>query len=195
MIAKKVFSEAMAGLCEIYEREPTALLVKTYYEVLKDIPEADFKKAISGIMRCNTYKKLPRPAEILEAVYGRPEDKAALAIAKIENAWNNGIGIYENVVFDDPIIHAIISSYGGWIALCQISDTEWKFTRRELEKHYRALSSTHPAHLNAPPVLWGLHGSTENMAKLELIGKAPKISYIGDQKAAIAWSQPKAITQ
>jgi hypothetical protein len=58
------------------------------------------------------------------------------------------------VVFDDPLIHAVIEDMGGWIKLCESPLKELPFTALDFQKRYRALV-THPP-LRYPGSLAGI---------------------------------------
>ena len=47
-------------------------------------------------------------------------------------------GRRNSVVFDDPIIHAVIADMGGWIEFAGMSEEELPFRSREFEKRYRS---------------------------------------------------------
>ena len=40
------------------------------------------------------------------------------------------------MIFDDPLIHAVIADLGGWIRLCHSTERELNFQRREFERLY-----------------------------------------------------------
>jgi hypothetical protein len=46
------------------------------------------------------------------------------------------IGSYQSIVFDDPLIHAVIEAMGGWIELCAMQLDELPFKAREFQKRY-----------------------------------------------------------
>lgn len=187
---KKKFSEGMAVLCEQFQREASELLLRGYWIVLQNLTNEQFEKAVLQVLSTKTFNKMPLPAELLEAVHGNLDDKAVLAISKIELAWRKGVGAYHNVCFDDPLIHVLIDRSGGWEKLCAIPEHDWKFFKKDLERQYKAMSGIHHAHLgDIPPVLFGAHGGYENIKKLEQIDRPVEIEYIGDRQAAIEWTR------
>jgi hypothetical protein len=47
------------------------------------------------------------------------------------------VGTYQDVVFDDPIIHRVIEDMGGWIGLGNKREDEWPFVQNQFENRYR----------------------------------------------------------
>ena len=175
-MTEKCFKEGMAMLCAQVEREPSDILLKGYEIVLRDLTDEQFQGAVFKILKTKRFQKLPMPAEILEMVYGSTDDRAVLAISKIEQAWRSGIGSYDSVVFDDPLIHLIINQAGGWEKVCSVPEDEWKFMRKDFEKQYKAFAASGTHGRDVPTVLHGFHGTEANIAMLEKMGKKLQVS-------------------
>jgi hypothetical protein len=47
------------------------------------------------------------------------------------------VGTYQDVVFDDPIIHRVIEDMGGWISFGNKREDEWPFVQNHFENRYR----------------------------------------------------------
>ena len=67
---KEVFLKAMAGLSELSHAETSELLLETYWNALKDIPNKDFIRGINKLIKTSKFYRLPPPSEIREAVEG-----------------------------------------------------------------------------------------------------------------------------
>lgn len=78
----------------------------------------------------------PKPADVVKLIAGGTMDGALIAWSKLDRAMRT-VGPYETVVFDDPIIHAVISDMGGWIEFGKCSDDDWPFKAKEFEARYR----------------------------------------------------------
>lgn len=81
---------------------------------------------------------MPKPADIIRYLEGNSETKALGAWSKVESAIRH-VGIYENVTFDDPLIHVVINQMGGWSLLCSIKSENISFRANEFIKRYRHL--------------------------------------------------------
>lgn len=178
------FLAAMAALGDAVSQDLSDTKLKIYAKALEDIPVADIERACWRLIRTRTTATFPKVGEIHEAVHGRADDQAMLALEKLENTISR-IGGYDSVIFDDPVIHATIQAFGGWIALCDLSKTdEWTWARKEWLNLYEAkLRAGYNA--DAPPVLIG-RAQAHNEEKGYAF-KPPVL--IGDKQKALAWSK------
>ena len=100
MLSKSVFAQVMAMLCEVYDKELTKTLNNTYYFVLQDMEDEDFRQAVKTMLKLRIFATLPKPAEILqysnikEVLENKPDrtkEKAKELIALME-ATNTNLG-------------------------------------------------------------------------------------------------------
>lgn len=175
MLNEQKFAEGMGLLCAAFDREPTALLLKAYYMVLKSLTDEQFGSAIRKVLSTHEYSKLPLPADIMAQVHGDKGEAAIIALDKVEKAIARH-GAYTSVKFDDPIIHAVIVALGGWPRICGMSLEEWKWARKDFEKTYKAF--VHNADkIQCPEHLCGIaeisnsaHGFKEETLEVAHIG-------------------------
>lgn len=154
MLNRQTFNKGMAILCEIYKREVTDLLLTGYYMVLSKLEDQQFEDAIQKILETRIYTDLPTPGDIYQAVIGNSEIKAIQALKKLEYAVDH-YGYYYSMVFDDPIIHAVVDRMGGWEWMTTQTYEEWKWIRKDFTKLYSQLSSLNINLIDAPQRLIG----------------------------------------
>lgn len=96
----------------------------------------------------------PKPADVVKMLQGSTQDSALVAWAKVDRAVRS-CGVYNSVVFDDPVIHRVIMDMGGWVQLGRKEEKEWPFVAKEFENRYRGykMRSETPDYL---PVLIGI---------------------------------------
>jgi hypothetical protein len=139
---------------------------------------------------------LPKPADIVKMLQGSTMDSALVAWAKVDRGVRS-VGTYRSVVFDDPVIHRVVSEMGGWIQLGQKNEDEWPFVRNEFVNRYRGYRgrSQVPEY---PPVLVGIseaQNSKNNLAHTEapmLIGEkdqAAKVMRLGSKAPILPITQ------
>ena len=153
--------------------------VEIYRTLLEDIPESKFITGINNMLRERVFSNLPMPAEIREYSLGLKEDERMVRINRAKLLLNKGIskaGIYNDVVFEDPIIHLCIDSIGGWINFCKKSSKEVEdWLKWDFPKLYRSFSTRKQTTLS-----------------LVLEGKGDKdlkeVCYIGDKEKYLKWS-------
>ena len=153
--------------------------VEIYRTLLEDIPESKFITGINNMLRERVFSNLAMPAEIREYSLGLKEDEMMVRINRAKLLLNKGIskaGIYNDVVFEDPVIHLCIDSIGGWINFCKKSSKEVEdWLKWDFPKLYRSFSTRKQTTLS-----------------LVLEGKGDKdlkeVCYIGDKEKYLKWS-------
>lgn len=168
------FKEYMTAMGEIFDKEITPALSGIYWKILKPFSDEQCKVAFEQIFQ--TAKFFPKPADFLEALQGKKEDQAALAWVKVVKMIRQ-IGPYQSICFaDDPAIHSVIQSMGGWIMLCDVTEKELTWKAKEFEKLYSIMKDQgkHPTYLP------GIH-ERDNAAngwkvktQVVMIGEKPK---------------------
>ncbi len=192
MLNKQKFNEGMMILCEQFQRDASEFLLKGYYMVLRNLTDDQFESAVMHILSTKTFNKMPLAAEILEAINGRPEDAALVALAKVEKAMQQYGGSY-SVVFDDPVIHRVINAIpGSWVGMCEMDRDELKFVLKDFLKMYVAFIARNE--MDTPPKLYGRHDANNELMGYIASGRAKEyIGYVGDQQKAIAlYAEAKA---
>lgn len=153
--------------------------VEIYRTLLEDIPESKFITGINNMLRERVFSNLPMPAEIREYSLGLKEDEMMVRINRAKLLLNKGIskaGIYNDVVFEDPVIHLCIDSIGGWINFCKKNSKEVEdWLKWDFSKLYRSFSTRKQTTLS-----------------LVLEGKGDKdlkeVCYIGNKEKYLKWS-------
>jgi hypothetical protein len=173
-----VFAEGMAMLCVVANREPTDILLSTYYALLKDLTPEQFKSAVTNVLADRQYSNLPVPANIREAAIGKLDDEALIALAKLERAMSTW-GAYRSIAFDDPVIHAFVAANGGWPFLCRMEGDQWKFKRIDFVKSYKAFAPN----LNRLMIPLVLVGEDEHRNPALPV----RMAYIGNREAIEMW--------
>jgi len=134
----KDFSKLIAGIFGMNQRDASDDVIEIYYRALADYSLDDLKKAFSEHVRnpdCGTF--LPKPADIIRILEGDSNKKSLEAWVKAYKAISRA-GSGSTVIFDDPIIHAVISVLGGWERFClEVTDKTEKFIKKEFIDFYK----------------------------------------------------------
>ena len=171
---QKRFFACLVGSAEISGKELSKHGMKLYWEMLKQYDiEAVEKAFVQHGLNPDSGQFMPKPADIVKHIDGGGADRGMLAWSKVDKAVRR-IGQYvDAVVFDDPIIHAVIDDMGDWSHLCSIqTEDDLKFKGIEFGKRYRAYTLSQ--NIEYPAIL---HGVGEQ-------GRAPVL--IGDKVKARA---------
>ena len=155
------FVKLMTGLGVLYAKPMSEHLIDIYWQALKNFSFAGVKEALNAHVRNpDTGQYLPKPADVVRYLEGAGQTQALQAWSQVVRTIR-AVGCYESVVFDDPIIHAVIEDMGGWLQLCKITQKELPFRAHEFEKRYLGYVLHPPQHF--PKQLIGLIESQNNL--------------------------------
>lgn len=133
----KQFAEVVAGVYGFYGKDASKFAVEVWFQALKGYDIEAIRDAFGRhCVNPDTGQFLPKPADIVRMLAGSSADSAMSAWSKVVRAIGSA-GAYATVVFDDPLIHAVIRDMGGWIGLCHTADDELPFRRNEFVTRYR----------------------------------------------------------
>lgn len=169
----------LSAIGQMMSREMTEDVFRVWLAALENYSFEEIRDAFNQYLQ--TESRMPLPADILKILRGSEEDRALAALIKVEGAMKKHGG-YATVVFDDPLIHAVISELGGWIRLCRMSETEfvwWKKEFRERYQHHLRMG----LHQDVPLKLFGIFDGTN----LPLGSEPRKPEVVGDYEKAIGW--------
>jgi hypothetical protein len=143
---KEIFGKLLSGVSELYGKKLSEELMEIYWQSLNNYSLNDFSKAIQlHMLNPDNGQFMPKPADILRYLEGRTYDKALKAWTKVISAMKT-VGAYESIIFDDPIIHVVITEMGSWIELCHIKNDKLPFIAQEFQKRYCAYLIHPPLH-------------------------------------------------
>lgn len=131
------FFAMLSGISDYYGRQIGKDAMRLYWEGLRQYDLRDVEKAFwQHTQNPDSGQFMPKIADVAKYLKGRTSDQAAMAWSKVDKAIRH-IGTYQDVVFDDPIIHRVIDDMGGWIPLGSKKEDEWPFLQNQFENRYR----------------------------------------------------------
>lgn len=145
------FAVMMATLAEVFNdgKEISKIKTEIYFKSLEQYPIEHISQAITQMINTRVYPSFPKPAEILQEINGKAENRATEAWLDVLNAVAR-IGNYQSVKFSDPVIHSVVQAMGGWPQLCQMESQEEHWKQKEFERLYGVIASRdgkHPEYL------------------------------------------------
>jgi len=151
------FSALISALGEYHGKTLSAGVIGLYAQGLlhRYSIETLERAVMTHIDNPDTGQFMPKVADIVRMIDGDTKDAASLAWAKAIGAASS-VGAYRSVVFDDPIIHAIVRDIGGWTRLCHTSEDEAPFLERRFRDAYRAYANRGGSAPDYPLVLGGI---------------------------------------
>lgn len=82
----------------------------------------------------------PKVADMVRILAGTTTDRAALAWGKTLEAIG-AVGAYQDVVFDDPAIHAAVEDCGGWPKVCRTETKELSYLQHRFCESHKAYTA------------------------------------------------------
>ena len=150
---------AVATFVNTSGEEITTVQLRIYIQALMPYDLEAIRFACSEVIRTHKYKSWPLPALFIAFIEPSLEVRAEYALMKVQEMINR-YGSYFSVAFkDDPLIHCVIRSYGGWPELCYIyEDTkgtaQHSFFRKEFIAKYISYMQM-PEVYGIPPMFLG----------------------------------------
>lgn len=178
---KREFAAMLQAIAEMYNRKASPDLMRMYFAALQRYDIEDVRRALNlHVLDPDAGQYFPKPADLVRILGGSKQGRAMLAWTLVDKAIRM-VGPYQTVVFDDPIIHAVLDDMGGWVQLCSVgSEDDLGFRANEFRKRFEAYA-LHGGAPNAPAKLIGL-AEAEN---LRGGGQPPAPQLIGDPEAAM----------
>lgn len=136
------FVQILSACADMYNaKRPTDMLFSMWWNAMKQYDIETVQRAFSAhVQNPDNGQFMPKPADIIRLIGGTSTDKAQLAWTAVDKAVRH-YGVYDDVVFDDPIIHAVITDMGGWVKFGNRTEKEWDFDRNEFIGRYRGYST------------------------------------------------------
>lgn len=128
-----------------------------YYECLKHLGPDEWQMAVNTVLKERVYNSMPKIAELLNHIYGSPEERAVNAWVLVLEMMNK-LGDYPSVKFEDDAIMHAIKALGGWVAVASIdiaSDSPMNTAKR------KEFISAYLANRNKPFSEFYLRGRSE----------------------------------
>lgn len=134
---KHAFSQVLQVVYDLYGKDLSEAVMSFWWAALTPYDFASVRDALNRhAANPDNGQFCPKPADVVKLIGGGTADAAMIAWSKVDRAVRS-VGPYQTVVFDDPIIMAVLRDMGGWIALGQCADEEWPFKAKEFENRYR----------------------------------------------------------
>lgn len=177
---KRRFASLITGMADYYKAEISRTALSIYWEGLRQYSYEAIEKACWAHTQLadEAGRWMPRNADIIKMIEGGTLDRSMLAWSKVDNAVRVR-GTWDDVVFDDAIIHRVIADMGGWVLVGGKDDKEWPFIGKEFQQRYRSYTQR-GATLEYPAQLTGIANAQNSSAGRPLL---PPI-LIGDEEKA-----------
>lgn len=164
-----------------YYRQPVSeFTLSVWWTACRPFDLEQVRKAMSvHVTNADGGQFLPKVADIVKVLHGTTTDRAAIAWGKVHEAMG-AVGAYQDVVFDDPAIHAVIEDLGGWPKVCRSDLKELGYLQHRFCEAHRAYTGR--GAFDYPRRLTGDRSPDHEFEKRGL--KLPRPALVGDPQKA-----------
>ncbi len=178
---RAAFAQFMSGVYGFYGRDASDFSLSVWWQAMSPYDFEAVKDALNRhCVNPDSGQFLPKPADVVKMLGGSTVDAALVAWSKVDRAVRE-VGTYRSVVFDDPVIHRVITDMGGWVSIGSKDEEAWPFVRNEFVNRYRGfrMRSEIPEYL---PLLVGIAEASNTKGGFG----SGQPTLIGDPRAAAA---------
>ncbi len=136
MLNKEKFTNLLASVAELYKQDLSPMAIGLYYNTLKDYPYEQVEKAFNIVVKTYKYNCIPKPAEIIEVIEGKEDDRAMVAWQSTKDTIKK-YDFYSSIEFEDKIIHLCVDHLGGWMWLCGQTKENLQFIAKDFMRLYK----------------------------------------------------------
>ena len=190
MISRETFNTIMNQLNFLYSKDvPPMEIHDLYFNIFSQEFEndEDFTNSALKVIKTRVFPSFPKPAEFLEACKLKNDIESEVIQESINlRSAIKKYGAYNNVCFDNPVIHKVIQNlFGSWVKLCKMDLEEfenlmkWDFPR--IYKFYREQKIK-----EVPLFLEGIGTHSNSLSNEKEI---LSINYIGNKEKCLKWNQ------
>lgn len=123
-----------------YGKDISPMIIEFWIKALEQFDIENIKNAFVQHMSMPPQGRFcPKPADIVDILKGDSQDRSLIAWSKFDKALRT-VGAYQSVIFDDALIHLVISDMGGWCSFETKTEEDWPFIRNEFVNRYKAYS-------------------------------------------------------
>ncbi|OEE65889.1 hypothetical protein A1OO_08760 [Enterovibrio norvegicus FF-33] len=134
---QKDFAARLEAVMGLYSKSLSKAVLDEWWRALKHMDFGAVDQALElHTQNPDAGQYPPKPADVIRLMGGTSKDRAIVAWSKVSKAISS-VGAWNDVVFDDALIHACIDQMGGWAKLCQSSEKDLPFRAAEFENKYR----------------------------------------------------------
>lgn len=131
-------TELVTDVLAYYRQDVSGFTISVWLQACDKFTIEQVKKALTEhATDAERGQFAPKVADVVRILSGTHTDRAQLAWGKSLEAMSR-IGAYQDVVFDDPAIHACIEDLGGWIKVCRTETKELSYLQHRFCESYKA---------------------------------------------------------
>lgn len=197
------FADLLTDVMAYYGKDATEFMLNIFWDSLRRFDIEDVSRAFTvHAQNPDNGQFAPKVADIMRMIEGSTQTQGMLAWSKVQRAIQS-VGRMRSVVFDDPIIHVVITDMGGWYSLCSCNEDDLPFKARDFEKRYQGYRSRREVPAFQPHLIGGHEADNRlngypNRTKPVLIGNPERARMVlekGVDRPALQITDGKAAAE
>lgn len=135
------FAQLVTDVHAYYRQDCSQFVLSVWWSACEHFDLEQVRRAMTAHAKdADAGRFCPKVADIVRVLQGTRTDRAAIAWGKVHEAIG-AVGAYQDVVFDDPAIHAVLEDLGGWPKVCRTEAKEMGFMQHRFCEGHRAYTS------------------------------------------------------
>lgn len=135
------FAALLTDVLAFYGQTPSSFALDVWWQACLPFDFETVQRALGRhAMNPERGQFAPKPADLVRELQGTTSDRASKAWSAVFDACSR-VGAYTDVVFDDPIIHAVVADLGGWPALCRTDTERLSYLQHRFTEAYRGYTN------------------------------------------------------
>lgn len=173
------FNAMISQLLSFYKTDASEFVLSVYWAACREFDLEQVRKALTAhAMDADRGQYAPKPSDVVRQLRGTSTDRSMQAWGKVFDAMRS-VGAYTDVVFDDPVIHAVVEDCGGWPKICRTEMDDLSYLQHRFTESYRSYVGKQ---FDYPKALRGERSSDDVYLSRGL--PAPKPAVVGDVNQA-----------
>lgn len=170
------FSRLFADVMAYYRQNVSEFTQDLFWNACQGFDFEQVQKAFNQHAKDPEHGQFPpKVADLVRILNGTHTDRAQLAWGKAFKAMSS-VGAYQDVVFDDPAIHAAIEDLGGWQKVCRTESKDIGYLQHRFCESHRAYSGR--GDFEYPKRLYGDRSPDDEYTRRGI--PLPKPALVGD---------------
>ena len=190
------FAQLVTNVLAYYRQDASRFTLDLWWQACQPYTLAQLGQALTAHATDPDHGQFaPKVADLVRQLSGTHTERAALAWGKALEAMQ-AVGAYQDVVFDDPAIHAAVEDLGGWPNLCRTPMAELGHVQHRFCQAHRAYTARGAGQFAYPRRLMGDRSPDGEWARRGLSPPPPLL--VGDAQraqAVLAGGTPAGKTQ
>lgn len=132
------FQQLLTDALAYYRQPVSEFTLSVWWQAMQPYSMEQMRKAMTAhATNPDGGQFAPKVADLVRILEGTHTDRAMLAWGKVHEAMS-AVGAYQDVVFDDPAIHAVVDDLGGWPKVCRTDLKELGYLQKRFCDSHKA---------------------------------------------------------